>query len=170
MNIETFFAIDFQVVGWAAERGILRHATPRDQHVKMGEEFGEIAEAILAGSVSGLRDAIGDTLIALILLARMSGLDPMRDCYASWEADGECGREELKLQAAFGEVSAALARGEKERLAVAIGTMLGRIERLAEAYGMDPTACLTGAWLEIVDRRGEMKNGIFVKDDEVLRG
>jgi len=100
---ESFERLDRLVVGWAAKRGILQNSTVKDQFVKVVEEVGEMAAAIARDDKEALKDAVGDTLVTLILTARMSGLDPVD--------------------------------------------------------------CLESAWEQIKDRAGEMRDGIFVKDE-----
>ena len=63
---------------WAVVRG-LDKANPRDQFLKVAEEFGEIAAAMARGNKEELIDAIGDTYVTLTILAMQSGTS-IEDC------------------------------------------------------------------------------------------
>ena len=58
---------------WAKVRG-LDKADPRDQFLKCTEEFGEIAHAMARNNRTDLIDALGDTVVTLIILAQQHGL------------------------------------------------------------------------------------------------
>jgi len=61
---------------WAANKGILAKATPKDQFVKMAEELGEIAGCLAKGSpVEDLELEIGDLGVTAIILATLKGTD-----------------------------------------------------------------------------------------------
>lgn len=57
---------------WSIDKGIDK-ANPRDQYMKVAEEFGEIGAALSRSDTHELKDAIGDTVITLIILAQQHG-------------------------------------------------------------------------------------------------
>lgn len=59
---------------WARERN-LDTADPTKQALKLGEEVGEIFEALAKGNDADLEDGIGDCMIVLTILAMQKGLD-----------------------------------------------------------------------------------------------
>lgn len=67
------------VIKWAKEKGILDKSTPLKQHVKTVEEVNEVLEAILNNNKEDLADAIGDSIVTLIIQAELNGLD-VEDC------------------------------------------------------------------------------------------
>lgn len=67
------------VIKWARDKGILDKSAPLKQHVKTVEEVNEILEAILNNNKEDLADAIGDSLVTLIIQAELNGLD-VEDC------------------------------------------------------------------------------------------
>ena len=84
MNYLTFEELDYKVIGWAAKKGILEKATPKDQFVKTVEEMGEVAAALARGDLEALKDGIGDVFVTLIILARLNGLDPVKCLEHAW--------------------------------------------------------------------------------------
>lgn len=67
------------VIEWAKEKGILDKSNPLKQHVKTVEEVNEIFDAILNNDKEALADAIGDSLVTLIIQAELNSLD-IEDC------------------------------------------------------------------------------------------
>lgn len=67
---------------WADERGIYRSGDAKTQFVKLQEETGELARAILKNNKEELIDAIGDAVVVLTNLAALEGLK-IEDCVVS---------------------------------------------------------------------------------------
>jgi NTP pyrophosphatase (non-canonical NTP hydrolase) len=67
---------------WADERGIYKSGDSKTQYVKLMEESGELARAILKNNKPELIDAIGDMMVVLTNLAALEGLK-VEDCVVS---------------------------------------------------------------------------------------
>ena len=67
---------------WADERGIYRNGDTKTQYVKLLEESGELARAILKDDKVEFVDAIGDMVVVLTNLAALEGLK-IEDCVTS---------------------------------------------------------------------------------------
>ena len=90
---------------WAAARN-LHNADPHQQILKLGEEFGELCQALAKNrKPAAVKDAIGDMYVVLTILA-------------------------LQLD-------------------------------------LDIEDCITAAYDEIQDRKGQMVNGVFVKEEDL---
>lgn len=61
-----------QVEQWSRDKE-LHHANPDKQALKVWEESGEIAAALLRKDKEALIDGIGDTVVTLIILAQQHG-------------------------------------------------------------------------------------------------
>jgi len=73
------------VVGWSISRGIFPNSTPQAQLLKCLSEVGELADATLKGNRKEVEDGIGDTLVTLIIYARLQDMN-LTDCLAAaWE-------------------------------------------------------------------------------------
>lgn len=77
-NLNTFDLIR----QWADERGIYKNGDAKTQFIKLQEETGELARAILKNDRTEFIDAIGDTVVVLTNLAALEGLK-IEDCIAS---------------------------------------------------------------------------------------
>ena len=72
---------------WAADKGIYRSGDSKTQYLKLMEESGELAEALLKNDEAEVIDAIGDMVIVLTNLAKLRGHD-IEACVASaYECD-----------------------------------------------------------------------------------
>mgnify|MGYP005992210291 CR=1 FL=1 len=64
---------------WAEEKGILEKGDSKTQYVKLQEEAGELAKALLKNDRPEIIDAIGDCVVVLTNLAALEGLY-IEDC------------------------------------------------------------------------------------------
>ena len=60
---------------WAATRGLYQQGNPHTQYVKLQEEAGELAKALLKNDQPEVIDAIGDMVVVLTNLAHLQGYD-----------------------------------------------------------------------------------------------
>ena len=60
---------------WAKERGIYTNGDIKTQYVKLQEETGELAQAILKNDDAAIVDAIGDAVVVLTNLATLAGFN-----------------------------------------------------------------------------------------------
>tara|TARA_R100001480_G_scaffold119557_2_gene118602 strand:- start:16 stop:654 length:639 start_codon:yes stop_codon:yes gene_type:complete len=58
---------------WAAERGIYEKGNSHTQYVKLQEEAGELAKALLNKDNDEIKDAVGDIVVVLTNLAYLEG-------------------------------------------------------------------------------------------------
>ena len=64
---------------WASERGLYEKGNDITQYVKLQEEAGELAQAILKNDQPEVIDAIGDIVVVLTNLAELRGVK-IEDC------------------------------------------------------------------------------------------
>jgi NTP pyrophosphatase (non-canonical NTP hydrolase) len=67
---------------WAETRGIYKNGDTKTQYIKLQEESGELARAILKNDKPEFIDAIGDMVVVLTNLAALEGLK-IEDCVTS---------------------------------------------------------------------------------------
>ncbi|MBT2813337.1 hypothetical protein HIR57_01070 [Staphylococcus coagulans] len=76
-------------------------------------------------------------------------------------------RQALKVWEESGEIGAALSRGNLEALKDGIGDTVVTLIILAQQHGWSLQECLQFAYDEIKDRKGETRNGTFVKESDL---
>jgi len=67
---------------WAEDRGIYDKGNSKTQFVKLSEETGELAKAILNSDKAEIKDGIGDCVVVLTNLAHLEGMT-IEDCIES---------------------------------------------------------------------------------------
>ena len=73
-------------------------------------------------------------------------------------------KQMLKVMEEVGETAGALAKNNKDELVDGIGDSFVTLIILSMQLGYHPSECLEAAWNEIKDRKGETKNGVFIKE------
>lgn len=67
---------------WAENKGIYLKGDPKTQYIKLQEEAGELAKAILKDDKPEIIDALGDCVVVLVNLAELCGYK-LEDCINS---------------------------------------------------------------------------------------
>jgi NTP pyrophosphatase (non-canonical NTP hydrolase) len=67
---------------WATVRGLYEEGDPKTQYVKLQEEAGELAKALLKDDQPEVIDAIGDMVVVLTNLAHLRGVN-IEECIHS---------------------------------------------------------------------------------------
>lgn len=69
----TLIELETKTTEWADERGIIKNGKPTTQALKLVEELGELAAAILRGKLPEAKDGIGDCCVVLNNVAQQLG-------------------------------------------------------------------------------------------------
>lgn len=78
----TFEQLTLRLNEWRKQRNL---ADPKAQTMKVMEEVGELSAAINKQNREKLIDSLGDTLVTVILLAQIEGLDPTKCLESAWQ-------------------------------------------------------------------------------------
>lgn len=76
-------------------------------------------------------------------------------------------KQTVKLVEELGELASGLLKDKKEVIVDSLGDMLVVLIILHQQLGLTMEETLEFAWNEIKDRKGEMKNGVFVKEEDL---
>ena len=80
----TFNELIENVIEWADDKNILKKENAPKQLLKVLEEVGETAGALLKSNDAEIKDGIGDAFVTLIILAKQLGLEPAECLSAAW--------------------------------------------------------------------------------------
>lgn len=72
------------ILNWAEDRNLVNGATSQAQMLKLTEEVGELAYAVARKNNILVRDAIGDCIVVLTILAAQNNLDIYACVQAAW--------------------------------------------------------------------------------------
>ena len=74
------------------------------------------------------------------------------------------GAQMIKLYEEVGELDDAIKSGDDDEYKDAIGDCIVVLTIMAAQRGLNAEDCIEHAWLQIKDRKGQMIDGIFVKE------
>ena len=77
--MKKFAELEYEVLDWAQERGLLDESNSGKQLLKTVSEVGELADAFIKVDEDNIKEELGDVLVCLIIFANQLGLDPT-DC------------------------------------------------------------------------------------------
>ena len=136
------------ILGWAKDKNITREECIPMQKLKLIEEVGEIANAIVKNKKEEQVDGIGDAFVVLTILAEQNKEEfETVDVYSNFE-DTELA--DLLAMIIYSEYN------------VDFGVFLELCKRL----NLNILDCVSSAWNEIKDRKGRTENGVFLKSVE----
>lgn len=91
----TYEYVMFDLIrSWADERGLYTKGSGRVQYIKLLEEAGELAQALLKEDKAEIKDAVGDMVVVLTNLAELEGFT-IEECIES--AYGEISKRTGKM-------------------------------------------------------------------------
>lgn len=153
---------------WGHDRKITINGNIPTQTIKFGEEMGELFEAV---TPNGAKDAIGDMIVVLSMIANLnkSSIDTCQSLH-----NEECvtiqleGRAPVHLLAAnYGKLCSAVVRDKHHKVDFIINSFMIILKMICKDNGFTINECWTLAYTEIKDRTGTLlENGNFVKDEE----
>ena len=136
------------ILGWAKDKNITREECIPMQKLKLIEEVGEIANAIVKNKKEEQLDGIGDAFVVLTILAEQNKEEfETVDVYSNFE-DTELA--DLLAMIIYSEYN------------VDFGVFL----ELCVKLDLDIVNCVSSAWSEIKDRKGRTEGGVFIKDEK----
>lgn len=139
---------------WAHDRNIIKGSIPASQFVKLIEENGEMNYNIMTGV--GIADDIGDQIVVLTILAEQHGLK-LEFCNRTFNVN-----EPYPLCIELGYLAHDIARSNNVESSLAACYL--SLKKLAISHKYDVTECMVTAWTDIKERKGQMVNGVFVKE------
>jgi len=80
----SFDKLSDNILVWAEEKGILVKDNAPKQMIKVMEEVGETAGALLKNKKEELKDGLGDSFVTLIILSKQLGYTPSECLESAW--------------------------------------------------------------------------------------
>lgn len=156
-----------QVIEWARVRGIFEKSSPLKQLSKTLSELNELYDGIVDKDFIEIKDGIGDTTVTLILQSEMQGL-PLGHIIFAESTPQQTEENSIKLMSyLFHEIGSLLDEVESvniEGVQLAIDSSIRLLTEIAKDNDLTLTECLEYAYDEIKDRKGQMVDGLFVKE------
>lgn len=138
------------IIDWAKERNILFPENAPKQRLKLIEECGELAQAILKNDVKLQKDAIGDIFVVLTILSEQIGVELPLDLSDN---------DSLLNEDVFYLIGSVCFQCDDK-----LDSDILTLDDICKVLNLDLTECANIAWNEIKDRTGQTVNGTFIKN------
>lgn len=148
-----------KIIKWADEKGILEKATPEKQLLKVIEEHGELARAILKKDVPEFVDAVGDCFVTIVIHAEL--------CFEKINydnLDNILNRDLAHIRHSESIIHSVHLTSKQFHLQAVQMLYTTYLNNLNMVCGISFINCVESAYNVIAGRTGEMRNGTFVKD------
>lgn len=150
---------------WFIDRD-LDTAEPNKQYLKLVEETGELFTGIAKRKEKLIKDALGDMQVVLIGLR-------MQLENSDYQIELSNIEKSLAFQIIWMSQLAELLKDNKDSsresyLNVLCALEFG-IDNIAKNYGFSSEECLQVAYNEIKDRKGEIIDGVYIKEDDIIQ-
>lgn len=139
------------ILEWAKDKDLLKFENAPKQRLKLLEEVGETARAILKNNTDEIKDGIGDIFVVLVIL------NAQIDAILEFDIDGFKESLETDIYEILKNIAYVNSR-----------SLYSELVLLNDACGIlniDLTECANLAWNEIKDRTGQTINGNFIKNN-----
>lgn len=148
-----------KIIKWAEEKGIFSKGTVKAEKYKTIEEMAELIRAICKNDITLIKDSIGDVYITLVIGAELQKDIKLKSLKPSYTiADKDYFITELASKLYY--LSTKEQYGEKS-----CNLILYLLKQIAVAYDLTFSECVEYAFEQIKDRKGEMIDGTFVKEE-----
>ena len=137
------------ILEWAKEKDLLKLENAPKQRLKLLEEVGETAGAILKNNTDEIEDGIGDIFVVLVILAEQLSEEILFDMTRASKDDHQ------DFVFLFDDIL------NSNRLYFS----LANLNDICVKLDLDLTECANLAWNEIKDRKGNTINGTFIKNN-----
>lgn len=175
------FLKDFRenCINWSIKNGIASGSTFDAQAAKLIEEEGELATAVRNKQLLKIADAIGDIMVVICVIGSLDhrvnvdienthinyyAMSEPRDVKSAFSLLSNIGQLIGRCLTQLDHVQQTDEVSKAYKLSVY--DLINSLMNLASLYNLDFGECLDGAWSEIKDRQGLMKDGIFYKKDD----
>ena len=160
---------------WGIDRNFFGEggSTYEGQWCKLFEEAGELATGINKKKDKVVKDSVGDMLVVCIMLEHLARKQHSLTITAGFNlfsCVGEYREQPLHnhLYMITGELSwLSSANTATTYKGVYLQRMVAHLANVASAYNYNLAECLEAAYEEIKDRKGQMVNGVFIKEDDL---
>ena len=147
--MKTLHELQLLIWEWAKEKDLLKFENAPKQRLKLLEEVGETAGAILKNKTDEIKDGIGDIFVVLVILSEQLSEEILFDM------NGVTKDDDQDFVFLFDNIL------NSKRIYFSISYL----NDICEKLDLNLAECANLAWNEIKDRKGNTINGTFIKNN-----
>ena len=147
--MKTLQELQVLILQWAKDKDLLKLENAPKQRLKLLEEVGETAGAILKNNTDDIKDGIGDIFVVLVILAEQLSEEIL------FNMNGVAKDDDQDFVFLFDNII------NPKRLYFSISYL----NDICTKLNLDLTECANLAWNEIKDRKGNTIDGVFIKNN-----
>ena len=147
--MKTLQELQVLILKWANDKDLLKFENAPKQRLKLLEEVGETAAAILKNNHGEIKDGIGDIFVVLVILSEQLSEEILFETYGVAKDNDE------DFVFLFDNII------NPKRLYFS----LAYLNDICTKLNLDLTECANLAWNEIKDRTGKTIDGVFIKNN-----
>ena len=147
--MKTLQELQVLILNWAKEKDLLKLENAPKQRLKLLEEVGETAGAILKNNTDEIKDGIGDIFVVLVILSEQLSEEILFDMNGVEKDDDQ---DFIFL---FDNIL------NSKRIYFSISYL----NDICEKLDLNLSECANLAWNEIKDRTGNTIDGTFIKNN-----
>ena len=146
--MKTLQELQVLILQWAKDKDLLKSENAPKQRLKLLEEVGETAGAILKNNTDEIKDGIGDIFVVLVILSDQLSEEILFDM------NGVAKDDDQDFVFLFDNIL------NPKRIYYS----LAYLKDICTKLNLDLTECANIAWNEIKDRIGNTIDGVFIKN------
>ncbi|WP_296142402.1 MazG-like family protein [uncultured Anaerococcus sp.] len=155
---------------WAIDRGLDKNGTVEGQLIKTAEEVAELIIGISKDDVDMIKDSIGDVFVTLVVGYMLNQPDNKSFLYhcVKYAKHDSTMRPSRKLDLIYFinySLNELLDGEDYDEFVVA--NLVECLIDISDWYELDFVDCIESAYKEIADRKGVVKNGSFIKEEDL---
>jgi NTP pyrophosphatase (non-canonical NTP hydrolase) len=135
------------ITNWAEKKDLLKYESADKQRLKLVEEVGELASAILKNDIALQRDSIGDCFVVLVILSKQIDSKLQVKPMKYHQSINQCIYEIIRVNSYDSK-----------------NTYIWELYAICTELELDLVECVNLAWNEIKDRKGVTENGTFLRE------
>ena len=147
--MKTLQELQTLILNWAKEKDLLKLENAPKQRLKLLEEVGETAGAILKNNTDDIKDGIGDMFVVLVILSEQLSEEIL------FNMNGVAEDDDQDFIFLFDNII------NSKRIYFSISYL----NDICTKLNLDLTECANLAWNEIKDRKGNTIDGTFIKNN-----
>lgn len=152
---------------WAIDRGLDKNGTVEGQLIKTAEEVAELVIGISKDDIDVIKDSIGDVFVTLVVGNLICNSTEILKDYQSVviRDESKYGKYNLIMGILYSMNRLMFKELYAKR---EVSSLMQDLMYVCKLYDLDFLDCVESAYNEIADRKGVVKNGTFIKEEDLV--